>query len=94
MPYLTHPHLPRVIYNQIHVVQLNFTPTFPQQHYPLEKSKHFPPLLVRKLPPKTPYLSTSPYLSCIPPTSGHEPYSCHRSLPLQLTSSDPPYHHK
>ena len=86
---IKYPHHPllQISYNKIHTVQILFTPPFPQQHYPYQKSKRYFTLPDAESPPKNLSLLKPPYLSCIPLTSGHEPY------PTSLLYSSPTYFH-
>ena len=89
-----HPPLLQIIYNQSPIVQLICTPPFTQQHYHLHNSKPPPPISYAEPPPKIPSLLTNPSLSCIPPTSRHEPYPYPPYPSLQLPYSAVHYHHK
>ena len=57
---------------------------FTQQYYTPHKSKKFTPLLDEEPPPKNISLSTITYLSCIPLTSGNDPYPYSYYPPLQI----------
>ena len=82
------PHSPplQIIYYQIHVVQFIFTLPFTKHHYSSQKSKQPPPPLHVEPPPTTSSLSNPPYILCLTPKSGHEPYFCPNYPPIQIIS--------